>query len=239
MRLPFTAAVAAMLFAAACPAVAEDEAKSGLPGTFTGNVALTNDYVFRGYTQTLEKAALQGGLDWDSGVGFYLGTWGSNMKFGAPGEGSLELDLYGGYKGAVGKFTYDIGALGYLYPGTASALKYNWWEGHVIVGYDLGVVQASAGINYTPDYFGGNGHGMYYTGKVLAPLTAIVEGLSIDGTIGRTDVKGTALDYTDYSVGITYAFKWFTTDVRFTDTDVKGCINVCDQRVVVKVSRAF
>ncbi len=231
-----------LLGALALPAAAAEEAKkeeSMLPGTFTGNVALTNDYVFRGYTQTLEKAAVQGGLDWDSGVGFYLGTWGSNMKFGAPGEGSLEWDVYGGYKGAIDKFTYDVGVLGYLYPGTAKALKYNWWEGHVVVGYDFGVAQTSAGVYYTPDYFGGNGNGVYYMGKVLVPLASLVEGLTIDGTIGRTDVKGTALDYTDYSVGITYAFKWFTTDVRWYDTDVKGCKNVCDSRVVVKISRAF
>ena len=222
--------------AMALPAAAADEEASSLPGTFTGNVALTNDYVYRGYTQTQEKAAIQGGLDWDSGVGFYLGTWGSNMKFGAPGEGSMELDVYGGYKGAIEKFTYDVGALGYIYPGTNKALNYNWWEAHLVVGYDFGVVQTSAGFYYTPDYFGGNGSGVYYTGKLLVP---IVEGLSIDGTIGRTDVKGTALDYTDYSIGITYAFKWFTTDVRFYDTDVKGCTNVCDNRVVVKISRSF
>jgi uncharacterized protein (TIGR02001 family) len=228
--------VTGLLLGAMAPAVAADEEKSNLPGTFTGNVAITNDYVFRGYTQNMEDAAIQGGLDWDSGVGFYLGTWGSNAHFGVPGEGSIEWDVYGGYRGAIEKFTYDVGALGYIYPGAAKALNYNWWEAHVVVGYDFGVVQTSAGLYYTPDYFGGNGNGVYYTGKILVP---IAEGLSIDGTIGRTDVKGTALDYTDYSIGITYAFKWFTTDVRFYDTDVKACKDVCDSRVVVKFSRAF
>jgi len=231
--------VTGLLIGAMAPAVAADEEAKSPYGTFTGNVAFTNDYVYRGYTQTMEKAAVQGGLDWDSGVGFYLGTWGSNMKFGAAGEGSMEWDVYGGYKGAIDKFTYDVGALAYLYPGTNKSLNYNWWEAHVVVGYDFGVVQTSAGVYYTPDYFGANGNGMYYTGKVLVPLASIVEGLSVDGTIGRTDVKGTALDYTDYSVGITYAFKWFTTDVRYYDTNVKGCKDVCDSRVVVKFSRAF
>lgn len=228
-----------LLGAMALPAVAAEEEAGMLPGTFTGNVALTNDYVFRGYTQNTEDAAIQGGLDWDSGVGFYIGTWGSNAKFGLPGEGSIEWDIYGGYKGAIGKFTYDIGVLGYIYPGAAKALKYNWWESHVVAGYDFGAAQVSAGVYYTPDYFGGNGSGVYYMGKVLVPLASMVEGLSIDATVGRTDVKGTALDYTDYSVGITYAFKWFTTDVRFYDTDVKVCKDICDSRVVVKFSRAF
>ena len=239
MKMRLAAAVAGLVCGLALPAVAEEEAAKSPYGTFTGNVAITNDYVYRGYTQTMEKAAIQGGFDWDSGVGVYLGTWGSNAKFGAPNEGSMEWDVYGGYKGAIDKFTYDVGALAYLYPGAAKSLNYNWWEAHVVVGYDFDVVQTSAGIYYTPDYFGANGHGVYYTGKVLVPLKSIAEGLSIDGTVGRTDVKGTALDYTDFSVGITYAFKWFTTDVRWYDTDVKGCTHVCDSRVVVKISRSF
>jgi uncharacterized protein (TIGR02001 family) len=119
--------IAAMLLGAATtPAMAQEN--WDLPGNFTGNVALTNDYVFRGFTQTQENAALQGGLDWDSGHGFYLGTWGSNIQFDVPGEGSLELDVYGGYRGTIGKFSYDIGAIGYLYPGTDKGLSYKWWE---------------------------------------------------------------------------------------------------------------
>ncbi len=230
-----------LLGAMALPAVAAEEEASMLPGTFTGNVAITNNYVFRGYTQTLNTAAIQGGLDWDTGVGLYFGTWGSNMQFGFAGEGSMEWDVYGGYKGTIDKFSYDVGALAYLYPGSAKALNYDWWEAHVVVGYDFGAAQVSAGGYYTPDYTGALGSAWYYMGKVAVPLASVVEGLSIDGTIGRsTFKKGSPLaNFTDYSVGITYAFKWFTTDVRFYDTDVKVCAKSCESRVVVKFSRAF
>jgi uncharacterized protein (TIGR02001 family) len=227
-----------MLLATATAAVAEDDGWM-LPGTFTGNVAVTNDYVFRGFTQTQENAAIQGGFDWDSGHGFYLGTWASNFQFGAPGEGSVEWDVYGGYKGTLGKFTYDVGAIGYLYPGTDKALNYQWWEASAKVGYDFGVAAVSGGISYTPDYFGGLEDSWYYAGKLLVPVG--VEGLTVDGTIGLQDLKGPFADTVDYSIGVTYAMKWFTTDVRFIDTDgpAATCRRVCDSRVVVKISRSF
>jgi len=226
------------LVAATTAAVAQDD-DGLLPGTFTGNVALTNDYVFRGYTQTQEDVAIQGGFDWDSGFGVYVGTWASNFQFGFPGEGSTELDVYGGYKGAIGDFTYDIGAIGYLYPGTIKALDYEWWEASAKAGYDFGVAAVSGSISYTPDYFGGLDKSWYYAGKLSAPIG--LDGLTIDGTIGRQDLTGGLDDVTDYSVGITYAMKWFTTDLRYHDTngDSVACKSVCDSRVVVKVSRSF
>ena len=235
-RLMFAAL---LLGTATTPAVAQDD--DWLPGTFTGNVALTNDYVFRGFTQTEEKAAIQGGLDWDSGHGVYLGTWASNIQFGIPGEGSMELEAFGGYRGSIGKFTYDIGAVGNFYPGSNKALDYQWWEATGKVGYDFGFAAVSAGIAYTPDFFGGLDDSYYYSGKVTVPLPVGIDGLSVDGTIGRQDLKTPFMDVTDYSVGITYAMKWFTTDVRYINTDSPKalCAKICDGRVVVKISRSF
>lgn len=42
--------------------------------TFTGNLALASQYVFRGLSQTDGKPALQGGFDYSHANGFYLGT---------------------------------------------------------------------------------------------------------------------------------------------------------------------
>ena len=49
------------------------------PYTFTGNVGLFNQYIFRGLTQTDGKPALQGGFDYVHASGFYAGVWGSNI----------------------------------------------------------------------------------------------------------------------------------------------------------------
>ncbi len=214
------------------------------PGTFAANIAVTNDYVFRGFTQTQEDWAVQGGFDWYSLGGVYFGTSASNIEFGIPGEGDFKLDVYGGYKGQIENFSYDVGAIKYFYPSSAKALEYDWYEVSGKVGYDFGVAKVSAGVAYTPDFFGGLDDGFYYSGKVKVPLNfggMGLEGLSVDGTIGYQDLKTGFDSIADYSVGVTYAMQWFTTDVRFVDTDGDkiGCRKVCDSRVVVKVSRSF
>ena len=81
-------------------AVFAEESSNPLPGTVTGNVAIVSDYVFRGVTQTTNNAAIQGGLDWDTGAGFHFGTWASSINFNDGNKATTEVDLYGGYGGA-------------------------------------------------------------------------------------------------------------------------------------------
>jgi uncharacterized protein (TIGR02001 family) len=96
--------------------------------TVSYNVGLYSQYIFRGLTQTNRKPALQGGVDLTHSSGFYLGAWGSNIswlkdKIGTGGAvyksgGSLEIDIYGGYRHNFDKvgsgLGIDIGALQYL-----------------------------------------------------------------------------------------------------------------------------
>lgn len=127
-----TALAAAML----SPAVVRAADEPASPHTITGNVGVYSQYIFRGLTQTNTDPAIQGGLDYAHSSGFYLGAWGSNVSWlkenfttGAglvqgqySSGGSLELDIYGGFKGAFGgtDVTYDLGLLYYAYPGTVS-----------------------------------------------------------------------------------------------------------------------
>jgi hypothetical protein len=51
--------------------------------------------------------------------GFYVGTWASTIKWikDAGGDGSVEIDLYGGYKTEIAPgLTVDVGVLQYYYP---------------------------------------------------------------------------------------------------------------------------
>ncbi len=80
----------------------------------TANIGVTNNYIWRGVTQTDDEAAVSGGLDYASESGFYAGTWASNVDFGETGT---EVDLYGGFAGeTAGGFGYDVGFIHYLYP---------------------------------------------------------------------------------------------------------------------------
>lgn len=82
-------------------------------GEASANIAAASNYLFRGVTQTMNEAAVSGGLDYADDSGFYVGTWASNVNFG---EGSTELDFYAGFSGEAGEVGYDIGYVYYAYP---------------------------------------------------------------------------------------------------------------------------
>jgi uncharacterized protein (TIGR02001 family) len=104
---------------AAAPAAAAAETPAY---TLAYNVGLYSQYIFRGLTQTAGHPAIQGGVDYTHSSGFYLGTWASNISWTEDEHlfknSSLELDLYGGYRGALKDVSYDVGLLQYVYPGT-------------------------------------------------------------------------------------------------------------------------
>jgi len=77
----------------------------------TGNIGLTNNYLWRGVSQNQDEAAISGGLDYSHDSGAYAGTWTSNLA-----DGSYELDLYFGYGGEAGAIAYDVGYILYMYP---------------------------------------------------------------------------------------------------------------------------
>lgn len=91
------------------------------------NVGVVSEYRYRGMGQTKGDPALQGGVDYTDASGFYLGAWGSTIKWikeyaaaaSTPyaAKGPVEIDLYGGYKGEVSGVAYDVGYLRYQYQG--------------------------------------------------------------------------------------------------------------------------
>ena len=85
----------------------------------SANASVTNNYLWRGLTQSLNQAAVQGGLDVASESGWYAGTWVSNVEY-APGDPySYEHDIYFGYSGESGDMFYDVGWLYYNYDAAA------------------------------------------------------------------------------------------------------------------------
>ncbi|MEX2364987.1 MAG: TorF family putative porin, partial [Pseudohongiellaceae bacterium] len=98
----------------------------------SGNVSVSNNYIWRGLTQSINEAVVQGGIDYTSDSGFYAGTWVSNVAYDSDDAYSYEHDLYFGFAGELEGFSYDIG---YLY--------YNYDEN---AGYDFGEVFGSIGV---------------------------------------------------------------------------------------------
>ncbi len=130
MQIKKISLVCALLCAASGAAFAQ--AKAPEPDyTLSFNVGAVTDYRYRGISQTRFRPAVQGGLDFSHKSGFYVGAWGSTIKWikdagkiaaADTGNSQLEVDLYGGYKGSfTSSLSYDVGGLYYWYPNN----KYN------------------------------------------------------------------------------------------------------------------
>jgi uncharacterized protein (TIGR02001 family) len=131
---------AALLLLSTAGAVAQTKAEPEF--TFTGNAGLFSDYRFRGYTQTGYGPAFQGGFDLAHKSGFYLGNWNSNVEQKLYTGASLEMDFYGGYKGSVGDFGYDVGYLYYHYPNSGALGSVKIKNGELYVGGSFGPLSA-------------------------------------------------------------------------------------------------
>lgn len=218
---------------------------------FSGNVALTSDYVFRGVSQSDSEIAVQGGFDVTNDI-FYAGVWASSIDFGS--NGTLEADVYAGVRPVLGPVTLDFGVIGYFYPGmdeAPGAPETDQWEfkaGASVTpaeGFTLG-----GALYYSPDFTltAGDESGLY--AEVNAAF-AISDTLSISGAVGNQNVDqagyyGAAGDsYTTWNVGGTATLAGFGLDLRYTDTDLDPEIfgpsgdEVSDGRVVFTVKRAL
>lgn len=87
---------------------------------WSANAGVVSDYRFRGISQTRLQPAVQGGVDYTDASGVYVGAWASNIRWvkdaGAQ-SGSVELDLYGGYRWRHADVDYDLALLRYDYLG--------------------------------------------------------------------------------------------------------------------------
>jgi len=214
---------------AAAPAAAEPAS----PHTFSYNLGLFSQYIWRGMTQTDEELALQGGIDYAHSSGFYAGAWASNVSWTTDtpasmpayepfmDSGSLELDLYAGYAGTFGKsdFGYNVGLLQYVYPGTTNsnyvgtkeAPNTNATELYGALSYKWANVKASYTLSDEAWGFD-NADGTWYI-EANADIPIGESGYTINLHVGDFQFDGKSFgvdndnyDYTDWKVGVTKAW---------------------------------
>jgi uncharacterized protein (TIGR02001 family) len=214
------------LGAVAVPVAAQAEET----GSFSGGIALTSNYVFRGFTQSDEGAAVQANVDYTNG-GFYAGAWASTIDFGDDAE--LELDLYTGFTTSAGGIDYDFGIVAYLYPGSDGDDDYNFFEAYAKAGKEFENGFSLGGAFYiTPENFGGTGLGTYTEASLGY---AVSETVSLGGGLGyQTFDEGD--DYTTWNVGLTFALpEGFEIDARYHDLDFEDA----DEQFSVAISKSF
>ena len=184
---------------ASVPALAQAQ-----ESTLSYNVGVVSDYRYRGISQSRLQPALQGGIDYADKSGFYVGAWGSTIKWikDAGGDAPVELDLYGGYKGAVGDVAYDVGFLRYEYSGNKLGnvqgfVNANTNEVYGAVTYGLFTAKYSHAIS---NLFGtADSKNSYYLD--LSANFDLGDGYSLTPHVGYQKVKNSVNgSYTDYAL---------------------------------------
>ncbi len=177
------------------------------------NAAITSDYRFRGISQTRVEPALQGGADYfNNPTGFYLGTWLSTIKFvkDAGGSGSVEVDVYGGKRGAITEdVSYDVGVLTYVYPSNDLNPSANTTELYAQLGYGPAYIKYSRSVTNLFGFVDSDGSGYLDAGMNLD----VGEGFILNLHAGHQTVEGSnggvdnnRYSYTDWKVGVTKDF---------------------------------
>lgn len=225
MRTAFACAAAAALLLSAGAANAQSAPE------VAWNVGLVSDYVFRGYSQTDEEPAIQGGVDVTIGA-FYVGAWASNVDFGD--DTDAEIDIYGGYRGEAGGFAFDVGVVGYGYLNAPGGADYDYLEFKAAASRAIGPATFGAAVYWSPDFFGLDEEATYVEANAaFSPA----DKWTVTGAVGHQtlDVND---DYSTWNVGVGYAFtETLALDVRYHDTDVAGPLS--DSRIVAGIKALF
>jgi uncharacterized protein (TIGR02001 family) len=222
----------ALVIAAACLTAGQAIAQESSP--YSANVSLTSDYRFRGISQNNLSPAIQGGFDYERGS-FYAGTWGSNVSWLADGGGgavsnSMELDIYGGWKGNAGSVPLDVGLLYYYYPGEYPTGFNSPNTLELSLGAEFGPVSAKYSYALT-DLFGfddSKGAGYidlsYGTEFSGFDFGVHVGYQTLPSTTGRSSSD---CSYADFSLSVGRTVGGFDLAAAFIGTNAKGGAGEC------------
>jgi uncharacterized protein (TIGR02001 family) len=226
--LSFTAAIVS-LSSIAQTASAQTSPAAAAPSPLSANLTLTNDYRYRGISQSNFRPAIQGGFDYAHPSGFYIGNWNSSISWisdsasaaGNNASAPVEMDFYGGYKYEWSKgFTADVGILQYYYPTSnlsAFAANPNTTELYAAQNFTFDAVTGFLKFSWAASTLFGtaNSAGSNYTDLTVNVDTGFW-GLALNAHVGYQYVAGKTLtgdmsnsslfSYTDWKLGVTKDF---------------------------------
>lgn len=217
------------------------ESEDGAHST-SASVALSSEYVWRGYSNSDEKPAISGSFDYSHSSGFYAGTWASNVEYGD--EAVAEVDIYAGFASEFGEsgIGYDVGVLRYIFPGE----DYNWNEVYGSLSYSY----FSVGVAHSSNVYNSDEDGTYWSAGFDYDLPY---GLALSAGVGYYDYddevfvddNGVSIgdSATDWRLGISKEFAGFTWDITYTETDSDGedlyGEELAEDRFIFSVSSSF
>jgi len=228
-KTAISAAAVALLTGLSSISAFAEEAAAEAPevSPITANVTVTNDYRYRGITQSNYQPAVQGGFDYAHESGFYIGNWNSSINWIANANPTvtapIEMDFYGGFKKElIGEgFASDFGVLQYYYPAKGSYtanLNPNTTEIYAAQNFTFGPITGFAKVSYALTTLFGTTNS---AGSTYPDLTVNYDtgfwGLTANGHIGYQYVAGQPntsnmgqsqknISYTDWKLGMTKDF---------------------------------
>lgn len=228
------------------------EAEEASAHTWSANMSILSEYVFRGITQSNEDPAIQVGIDYGHESGLYVGFWASSVEFNSANTNGtqLETNIYFGIGGSFGSVDYDLGGLFYYYPeedDDEGAGEQDLFEvyGSLGTGFDMALEPSvTVGFAYSPDYYGEDGDSIYFYGDIGFSFPY---GISPYVTLGYLDVDGDqttpgGYDYFHYVIGASYDIGQFTFDLSWSEAeegaDAAGASNVTEA-VIFSVSSSW
>jgi len=191
---------------------------------WTANFAASNNYLWRGLTQSINEGAISGGIDYAADSGFYIGTWASNVSYAADDVYSYEHDIYGGFSGEANGLSYDIGYLYYNYDAEA---EFDFGELYGSIGFGAFTLGLNVLANTEASEGPGQDFGFGEATYIYADYTTeIGNGVELGFHLGRHDgdfseaFNGVPGKYMDFNVSV--AKDGFSFMVSTTDLDDAG-----------------
>ncbi|MBU3638077.1 TorF family putative porin [Polynucleobacter sp. AP-RePozz3-80-G7] len=240
-KTAISAAAVALLAGLSTVAFAADEPAAPEVSPVTANVTVTNNYIYRGLTQSNYKPAIQGGFDYAHESGLYIGNWNSSISWVSDYQiaksAPIEMDFYGGFKKELiaEGFASDFGILQYYYPtnGISTAggfVNPNTTELYVAQNATFGPVTGFLKFSYSlSNTFGTNNS----TGSNYTDLTANYDtgfyGITVNAHAGYQKIAGqyysagqASASYADWKLGLTKDFGGgLSASAAYVGTNVK------------------
>ncbi len=244
-----TALAAGLGLGLAAPAQAQVDLGAGL--SLTGTVAGTTDYLFRGISQTRNRPTIQGTIELSHESGVYIGAFLSGVTFAGGYDARQELDLTAGYRFEIGDFKFDTYAIGYTYPGYSAQPGFQelaYFEVGARGTIELGDVTLTAAINYSPNYFGRSGSGVYIEGGVDYKVPVL--DVTLSGRLGYQFIERptrfgiTPDSYLYYGISVSREIAYgITAGVGYYGTDLSerecGGLKICNSRFLASLTWKF
>lgn len=224
--------------------------------SFSSNVTLASDYLYRGISQTGTGPAIQGGFDLSHASGLYAGAWASSISWlgdaGVASNAGTEIDTYAGYKGTAGDIGYDAGFLRYNYPGEyGTNTKADTNEIYGALSYSIVTAKLSYSLG---DLFGvADASGSTYL-EVNAGYTVPDSGVTLGAHYGMQEYTGSVADaskaagndlsYADYRLSVSKDFSGYVVAATYSGTNAGTAYTVLGKELgkgtlVLSLTRAM